>query len=135
MSKWAGALVAVVLGLTVVAAVVVMTTRHSLRPFLEALPTGPAVEGALISTPPPASRGPGLGPLHLAFLDARTGFAATTGGGAYARGIGWSQPTARGRIEATRDGGITWHTAWSAPATVFSSIAFADPGDGVASAN
>src|SRR6266540_3546974 len=52
----------------------------------------------------PRSAGPALGPAHAAFLDARHGFVATTGGGHYAAGVGYA-PTRAGAIQVTFDGG------------------------------
>lgn len=84
--------------------------------------------------PPPASRGPGVGPASLFFFDRRTGFAATTGGGGDFPKIGWRQQTEPGAIQQTHDGGASWHTVWRGRGILFSSIAFAGHAVGVASA-
>jgi photosystem II stability/assembly factor-like uncharacterized protein len=79
-----------------------------------------------IATPAPGSRASRPGPASLAFVSARTGFAATTGGVHFVPREGWAPASDRGRIERTDDGGLSWRTLWSAPGVALQSIAISD---------
>ena len=76
-----------------------------------------------VDTPAPVSRGPSPGPANLAFVSARTGFAATTGGLHFVARTGWIPARYPARIQRTDDGGVTWRTLWSARNVAFRSIA------------
>lgn len=105
------------------------------RRLVAPLRVSSVVHARFVQTPPPASRGPGLGAEHLVFLDARIGFAATTGGAGWVPKTGWHRPSEPGRIQATANGGASWRTLWSHRRVVFDSIAFFGHRDGVAVAN
>ena len=73
---------------------------------------------------PPVAGEPALAPAAVAFLDARTGFLATTGGGRWIPKVGWERPRQPARIERTTDGGLTWSVVWSAPGIVLQDLSF-----------
>ena len=65
---------------------------------------------------------PALAPAAVAFLDARDGFLATTGGGQWVPKVGWERPRQPARIQRTIDGGLTWRTVWSRPGIVLQNL-------------
>jgi photosystem II stability/assembly factor-like uncharacterized protein len=68
---------------------------------------------------------PALAPGAVAFLDAREGFLATTGGGQWIPKVGWERPRQPARIQRTTDGGVTWRIVWSKPGIVLTGLSFA----------
>ncbi len=70
----------------------------------------------LVPAAPPASRGPAADASDLTFLDRSHGFLAVAATGAHFDGRG------TGRIERTRDGGVSWTTVWSRARTAVTRI-------------
>ena len=77
-----------------------------------------------IGAVPPRSTGPGLGPAHAFFLDARHGYVATTGGAWYVPKTGIQPPVVPAEIDVTRDSGRTWRVLHREPHAAFDAIAF-----------
>src|SRR5262249_30883558 len=107
--------------LLIAAAAAVLAGCGSPRPFVEDARRRDAA-GTLPRAPHP-SHGPPLGPAHLAFLDPRVGFAASTGGAYYFEKVGYQAPREPGEVAVTRDGGATWRTLWRGSGVVFDAVA------------